>query len=77
MSKSLVDFNSKPCSRTCSISMIGKDSNYSFNVSKTLHKDYWVINFGLINHMILYSPILTSYVSLLGNHITVSNGICI
>jgi len=47
--------------------MIGKKCNSSFNVSKTLCKDSWILDIGAIDHK----------TSLFGDHNTVANRTCI
>lgn len=39
-----------------------------------LCKDSWILDFSATDHMTSHSPLLVSYVSLSGNHITVANG---
>ena len=46
----------------------------TFNVSKNLCKDSWVLDLGATDHMTPHSSLLTSYVSLHGNYITIVNG---
>jgi len=53
--------------------MIGKNSNSSFNVSKTLCKDSWVLDSGATNHMNPNSSLLTTFVSLSNNYIIIAN----
>ena len=65
---------SKPPSGTCSLTMTGKNSNSSFNVSRTLCMDSWVLDSGATNHMTPHSSLLTSFVTLSNNHITIANG---
>jgi len=64
----------KPLFGTCCLALSGKNFNSSFNVSKTLCNDSWVLDFGATNHMTHHSSLLISYVSLFGNHITIANG---
>ena len=71
--KSLMESTSKSPYGTSSLAMTGKNFNSSFNVSKTLCKDPWVLDSGATYHMTPHSSLLTSYVSLFGNHITVAN----
>jgi len=72
--KSLMESTSKSLSGTSSLAMTGKNFNASFNVSKTLCKDSWVLDSGATDHMTLHSFLLTSYVSIFENQITVANG---
>jgi len=66
----------KPPSSTCFLTMTGNNTNFSYNVSKTLYKDSWVLD-STTDHITLSSSLLESYVSLFGNHFTVVNEICI
>jgi len=62
---------SKPPSGTCFLTMTSKKYNSSLNVSKTFCKDSRVLDFGATDHTGLHSSLLTSYVSLFSNHISV------
>ena len=72
--KPLIQSISKSPSGTSSLAMTDKNFNSPFNVSKTLCKDSWVLDSGATDHMTPHSSLLTSYVSLFGNYITVANG---
>jgi len=52
--KSLMESINKPPSDTFSLAMIGKNSSSSFNVSKTLCKDSWVLDLSAISHITLH-----------------------
>ena len=72
--KTFMESISKPPSGTCSLTMTSKNFNSSFNVSRTLCKDSWVLDSGATDHMTPYSSLLTSFVTLSDNHITITNG---
>jgi len=60
--KSLMQSTSKSPFGSSSLVMTGKNFNLSFNVSKVLCKNSWVLDSGTIDHMTPHSSLLTSYV---------------
>jgi len=72
--KTLMESISKPPFGTCSLTMTGKNSNSSFNFSRTLCKDSWVLDSSATDHMTPHSSLLTSFVTLSDDHITIANG---